>query len=93
MGRFIHLILKLFTPLQALAHANVFIWEDEHQKCYEEVKQVLKSLPTIAPPKWNQEFFINPYGGENKVCCPNAKGRAIMLHEIDSFYKLGNDNR
>ena len=67
MGRFIHLISKLITPLQSLAHPYVFIWEYEHQQRYEEAKQVLTSLPTITSPKWNQEFYVNPSARDNAL--------------------------
>ena len=38
LGRFIHLLSELVTPLQALAHANDFTWQDDHQECFDEVK-------------------------------------------------------
>ena len=28
--------------------------------CYDEVKGALTTLPTISPPKWDKEFFVNP---------------------------------
>ena len=80
LSRFIHLLSELVTPLQALAHADAFIWADEHQQRYEKIKQVLTSLPTIAPPKWDQEFFVNPSAGDN------ALGVVLMQKEEQSGY-------
>ena len=84
MGRFIHLLSKLFTPLQALAHVDVFIWEGEHQQCYEDVKQVLTSLPTIAPLKWNEDLYVNTSAGDD------ALGAILMQKDEGSGYMRPN---
>ena len=67
LGRFIHFLSKLVTPLQSLANADTFAWEEDHQICYEEVKGVLTTLPTISPQKWDKEFFVNPSAGDSFV--------------------------
>ena len=52
------------APLQSLAIAKTFVWNKNHQVCFEEVKGALVTLPTISPPKWDCEFFVNPITGE-----------------------------
>ena len=48
--------------------------------CYDEVKGVLTTLPTILPPKWNKEFFINPSAGDTSV------GAVLMQKDEETGY-------
>ena len=52
------------APLQSLTTADTFVWNENHQVCFEEVKGALVTLPTISPPKSDQEFFVNPSARE-----------------------------
>ena len=67
LGRFIHFLSKLVAPLQSLANADTFAWEEDHQICYKEVKGVLTTFSTISPPKWDTYFFVNPSAGDSFV--------------------------
>ncbi|MCO5579608.1 hypothetical protein L7F22_033465 [Adiantum nelumboides] len=49
MSHFIHLLSQIISPWQQLANQEVFLWEQEHLECFNEVKEVLGSLPTIMP--------------------------------------------
>ena len=49
LARFIHFLSNLVAPLQPLAIADTFAWDEDHQGCFEEVKRILITLPTISP--------------------------------------------
>ena len=34
---------------------------------FQEIKQVLSSLPTLLPPLWDQPFFVNPSVGFDSI--------------------------
>ncbi|MCO5591846.1 hypothetical protein L7F22_045839 [Adiantum nelumboides] len=54
LSRFIHLLSQVVLPLQKLTHQDVFTWSEESEQQFREVKEILASLPTIAPPKWDE---------------------------------------
>ena len=66
-GRFIHLLSQVVLPLQRLTNAEALQWNDECTERFEEVKSILSSLPTILPPCWEQEFFVNPSVGLESI--------------------------
>ncbi|MCO5580227.1 hypothetical protein L7F22_034093 [Adiantum nelumboides] len=63
MSRFIHLLSQIISPLQQLASQEVFSWEQEHLECFNEVKEVLGSLPTIMPPDPQGIYYLCPSVG------------------------------
>ncbi|MCO5573295.1 hypothetical protein L7F22_027064 [Adiantum nelumboides] len=63
MSRFIHLLSQIIFPLQQLANQEVFSWEQEHLECFNEVKEVLGSLPTIMPPDLQGTYYLCPSVG------------------------------
>ena len=58
LAHFIHLLAQMVSTLQKLAHASHFVWTIEHEQDFEEVKNVLSTLPVIKPPQWDQTFYI-----------------------------------
>ena len=52
-GRFIHQLSQLALPLQRLTNAPTLAWDEESEECFQEVKKVLSSLPTLLPPLWD----------------------------------------
>ena len=80
LGRFIHFLYELVAPLQTLANADTFAWEEGHQMCYDEVKGVVTMLPIISPPKWDKEFFVNPSAGDTYV------GAVLMQKDEETGY-------
>ena len=44
-----------------------FSWNEASDYCFKEVKEVLSSLSPIAPPNWEQVFFVNPSVGEDTL--------------------------
>ena len=64
---FIDPLSQLVLPLQELTNQNTFSWDEASEQCFKEVKEVLSSLPTIAPPNWEQVFFVNPSVGEDTL--------------------------
>ncbi|MCO5567926.1 hypothetical protein L7F22_021622 [Adiantum nelumboides] len=63
MSCFIHLLSQIISPLQELANQEVFSWEQEHLECFNEVKEVLGSLPTIMPPDPQGTYYLCPSVG------------------------------
>ncbi|MCO5595577.1 hypothetical protein L7F22_049622 [Adiantum nelumboides] len=63
MSRFIHHLSQIISPLQQLANQEVFSWEQEHLECFNEVKEVLGSLPTIMPPDPQGTYYLCPSVG------------------------------
>ncbi|MCO5555565.1 hypothetical protein L7F22_009110 [Adiantum nelumboides] len=61
--RFIHLLSQIISPLQQLANQEVFSWEQEHLECFNEVKEVLRSLPTIMPYDPQGIYYLCPSVG------------------------------
>ena len=66
-GRFIHQLSQLALPLQRLTNASALAWDEESEECFQEVKMVLSSLPTLLPPLWDQLFYVNPSVGSDSV--------------------------
>ncbi|MCO5572142.1 hypothetical protein L7F22_025893 [Adiantum nelumboides] len=50
-----------------LTHQDVFTWSEESEQQFREVKEILASLPTIAPPKWDENFYVNPTVGNDTL--------------------------
>jgi hypothetical protein len=59
--RFIsNLSLKVlpFSPLLKLKKDQKFIWGDEQQKAFDEIKQYMKEPPVLVPPQLNKPFKL-----------------------------------
>lgn len=54
-------------PLQQITHREIFAWSEDSELQFNEVKQILSSLPTIAPPKWDEPFYVNPSVGNDTL--------------------------
>ena len=67
LSRFIDLISQLILPLQQLTNQSTFSWDEVSKQRFREVKQVLSSLPTIAPPNWEEIFYVNPSVGDDTL--------------------------
>ncbi|MCO5609774.1 hypothetical protein L7F22_064006 [Adiantum nelumboides] len=80
MSRFIHLLSQIISPLQQLANQEVFSWEQEHLECFNEVKEVLGSLPTIMPPDPQGIYYLCPSVGLD------AFGAVLMQKDPKTAY-------
>ncbi|MCO5563792.1 hypothetical protein L7F22_017440 [Adiantum nelumboides] len=80
MSRFIHLLSQIISPLQQLANQEVFSWEQEHLECFNEVKEVLGSLPTIMPPDPQGIYYLCPSVGLD------AFGAVLMQKDPKTVY-------
>ncbi|MCO5594203.1 hypothetical protein L7F22_048228 [Adiantum nelumboides] len=67
LSRFIHLLSEVVLPLQQLTHNNTFNWNEENEQQFNEIKELLSSLPTIAPPRWEETFYVNPSVGSDSI--------------------------
>ncbi|MCO5607242.1 hypothetical protein L7F22_061435 [Adiantum nelumboides] len=57
MYRFIHLLSQIISRLQQLANQEVFSWEQEHLECFNDVNEVLGSLPKVYLTLTREFFF------------------------------------
>ncbi|MCO5596643.1 hypothetical protein L7F22_050711 [Adiantum nelumboides] len=80
MSRFIYLLSQIISPLQQLANQEVFSWEQEHLECFNEVKEVLGSLPTIMPPDPQGIYYLCPSVGLD------ASGTVLMQKDPKTAY-------
>ncbi|MCO5611018.1 hypothetical protein L7F22_065267 [Adiantum nelumboides] len=80
MSRFIHLLSQIISPLQQLANQEVFSWEQEHLECFNEVKEVLGSLPTIMLPDPQGIYYLCPSVGLD------AFGAVLMQKDPKTAY-------
>ncbi|MCO5560510.1 hypothetical protein L7F22_014125 [Adiantum nelumboides] len=80
MSHFIHLLSQIISPLQQLANQEVFSWEQEHLECFNEVKEVLGSLPTIMPPDPPGIYYLCPSVGLD------AFGAVLMQKDPKTAY-------
>ncbi|MCO5605681.1 hypothetical protein L7F22_059865 [Adiantum nelumboides] len=80
MSCFIHLLSQIISPLQQLANQEVFSWEQEHLECFNEVKEVLGSLPTIMPPDPQGIYYLCPSVGLD------AFGAVLMQKDPKTAY-------
>ncbi|MCO5604218.1 hypothetical protein L7F22_058381 [Adiantum nelumboides] len=67
LSRFIHLLSQVVLPLQQLTHNNTFNWSEENEQQFNEIKELLSSLPTIAPPRWKETFYVNRSVGSDSI--------------------------
>ncbi|MCO5567967.1 hypothetical protein L7F22_021663 [Adiantum nelumboides] len=80
MSRFIHLLSQIISRLQQLANQEVFSWEQEHLECFNEVKEVLGSLPTIMPLDPQGTYYLCPSVGLD------AFGAVLMQKDPKTAY-------
>ncbi|MCO5572468.1 hypothetical protein L7F22_026223 [Adiantum nelumboides] len=80
LSRFIHLLSQVVLPLQQLTHSNTFSWSEENEQQFGEVKEILSSLPTIAPPRWKETFYVNPSVGVDSI-------GDVLMQKDDTFMR------
>ncbi|MCO5603592.1 hypothetical protein L7F22_057743 [Adiantum nelumboides] len=80
LSRFIHLLSQVVLPLQQLTHSNTFSWSEENEQQFNEIKELLSSLPTIAPPRWEETFYVNPSMGSDSI------GAVLMQKDGESSF-------
>ena len=80
MSRFIHLLSKVISPLQKLENQSNFVWEEEHEECFKEVKNVLSSLPTMMSPNPEETYYLTPSVGSSAI------GSVLMQKDKASSY-------
>lgn len=67
MAHFISLSSQLLYPLQQAAKNDPFVWTDECETVFQDVKEVLGAMPTMQAPNWEQDFYVNPSVGEDAI--------------------------
>ena len=82
LSRFIHLLSQVVFPLQQLTHQGTFTWGEESEQRFKEVKEILSSLPTISPPCWDQNFYVNPSVGADTL------GAVLMQKDPKTSFML-----
>ena len=67
LGRFIHLLSQLALPLQRRANLETLVWDGESEECFQNIKEVIGTLPVIMPPTWGDTFYVNPSVGSEAL--------------------------
>ena len=49
---------KLALPLQSCCKDNKFVWTEECEASFQELKQCLVSAPVLTIPQGNEEFLV-----------------------------------
>jgi hypothetical protein len=47
-----------FSPLLRIKKEQKFVWGDEQQKAFDEIKQYMKEPPVLVPPQLNKPFKL-----------------------------------
>jgi hypothetical protein len=47
-----------FSPLLKLKKDQKFVWGDEQQKAFDEIKRYMKEPPVLVPPQLNKPFKL-----------------------------------
>jgi hypothetical protein len=47
-----------FSPLLRIKKDQKFVWGDEQQKAFDEIKQYMKEPPVLVPPQLNKPFKL-----------------------------------
>jgi hypothetical protein len=47
-----------FSPLLRIKKDQKFVWGDEQQKAFDEIKEYMKELPVLVPPQLNKSFKL-----------------------------------
>jgi hypothetical protein len=48
----------LFSPLLRIKKDQKFVWGDEQQKAFDEIKEYMKEPPVLVPPQLNKPFML-----------------------------------
>ena len=57
--RFIGNYTKVATPLtELLKRETKFVWTNQQQGAFEDLKRALSTTPILSPPNWKQEFHV-----------------------------------
>ncbi|MCO5611128.1 hypothetical protein L7F22_065378 [Adiantum nelumboides] len=61
-------LVSLPSPKSAKELVSPFkSWSEENEQQFNEIKELLSSLPTIAPPRWEETFYVNPSVGSDSI--------------------------
>ena len=67
MACFISLSSQILYPLQQAAKQDPLKWSEECESTFQNVKEVLGSLPAMQAPNFEQDFYVNPSVGEDAI--------------------------
>ena len=67
MSRFISLSSQLLYPVQQVTKHEPLQWNGECEEVFQHVKEVLGSMPTMQAPNFEEEFYVNPYIGDDAI--------------------------
>ena len=67
LSRFIPLASQLPYPLQREAKNDPLEWTHACEEVFEQVKDVLSTLPVMQAPDWKKEFYVNPSVGDDAI--------------------------
>ena len=64
---FIPFASQLQYPLQQEAKNDPLEWTHACEEVFEQVKDVLSTLPVMQAPDWEKEFYVNPSVGDDAI--------------------------
>ena len=67
MAHFISLSSQTLYPLQQATKQDPLKWSEECESTFQNVKEVLGSLPTMKVLDFEHDFFVNPSMGEDAI--------------------------
>jgi hypothetical protein len=47
-----------FSPLLRIRKDQEFVWGNEQEKAFNEIKECMKELPVLVPSQWNKPFKL-----------------------------------
>ncbi|MCO5562091.1 hypothetical protein L7F22_015717 [Adiantum nelumboides] len=68
------------SPVPENRAISIISLDEENEQQFGEVKEILSSLPTIAPPKWEETFYVNPSVGGDSI-------GVVLMQKDDSFMR------
>ena len=82
LNQFSAVMSQISDPLRQLMKKEVpFVWQPEHQKAFQELKQVITEAPVLAYYDQNKENVIQSDASNKGLGCPVTRWEACLLRK------------
>ena len=78
-----------FSSLLKIKKDQKFVWGDEQQKAFDEIKEYMKKPPVLVPPQLNKPFKLYVAANAQTIGSPSyksLKGKKEWLHTLAESY-------